>query len=318
MSCTNPNLIKFFLDKATGSVMQSFVGNGSYMEPKDYGTPYVDSQWYVPVPCGKCASCKCDYSRDWANRMILELQDHDDAMFLTLTYNDQHLPISPQGFSTLCKRDIQLFLKRLRKYLGNIKIRYYLAGEYGSRTHRPHYHAIIYGIGVNSFDDIVLRGTNKIGCPFFSSPKLEALWGNGFVLFSSVTWRTCNYVARYVLKKQGDTEDCEGVCLPPFNVSSRKPGIGMLRADYLLSTGHMLFSIDGKDGIHEIPIPRSAIKRLKELDIDKYNDICYNRTMIAMDKLKLEAKLSGLPYHDYLANKNASLLSKLKALPERI
>lgn len=317
MSCTNPNLIKFFLDKDTGAVMQSFAGNGSYMDPKDYGTPYVDPEWYMPVPCGKCASCKCDYSRDWANRMILELQDHDEAMFLTLTYNDQHLPISPQGFPTLCKRDIQLFLKRLRKYLGDTKIRYYFAGEYGTRTHRPHYHAIIYGIGLSTFKDIVSRGTNKIGCPFFSSPKLESLWGNGFVLFSSVTWRTCNYVARYVLKKQGDTEDCEGVCLPPFNVSSRKPGIGMLRADALLSSGHSLFSVDGKDGIHDIPIPRSAIKRLKELDVDKYNEICYNRSKIAMDKLKLEAQLSGLPYHDYLATKNRSLLSKLMALPER-
>lgn len=317
MSCTNPNLIKFYLDKDTGAVMQSFMGNGSYMDPKDYGTPYVDAQWYVPVPCGICASCKCDYSRDWANRMILELQDHDEAMFLTLTYNDAHLPYSEKGFPTLCKRDIQLFLKRLRKYLGETKIRYYLAGEYGSRTHRPHYHAIIYGIGLSTFDDIVPRGRNQIGCPFFSSPKLEELWGNGFVLFSSVTWRTCNYVARYVLKKQGEIEDCEGVCLPPFNVSSRKPGIGMPRAYELLSSGHMLFAIDGKDGIHDIPIPRSAIKRLKETDVDKFNEVCYNRTMIAMDKLKLEAQLSGLPYHDYLVNKNRSLLSKLKALPER-
>lgn len=86
MSCTNPNLMRFRVDPVTGAVVSSFVGNGSYMDPKDYGTPYVDKEWYIPVPCGKCASCHCDYSRDWSNRMILELQDHDEAMFLTLTY----------------------------------------------------------------------------------------------------------------------------------------------------------------------------------------------------------------------------------------
>ncbi len=317
MSCTNPNLMRYRIDPDSGAVVSSFVGNGSYMDPSSYGTPYVDPEWYIPVPCGKCASCKCDYSRDWSNRMILELQDHDQAMFLTLTYNDDHLPLSPQGYPTLVKRDVQLFFKRLRKYLGVQRIRYYLAGEYGSTTHRPHYHAIIYGIGINSFPDVVYRGQNKLGHPFYTSPTLERIWSNGFIVFSSVTWRTCNYVARYVLKKQAEREDCDGVCLPPFNVSSRNPGIGMSRADQLLSSGHSAFAVDGKDGIHNIPIPRSAIKRLKEIDVDKYAQICYDRSMIALDKLRSEAQASDLPYHDYLANKDRSLRLKLSVLPVR-
>ena len=317
MSCTNPNLMRYRIDPDSGAVVSSFVGNGSYMDPSSYGTPYVDPEWYIPVPCGKCASCKCDYSRDWSNRMILELQDHDQAMFLTLTYNDDHLPLSPQGYPTLVKRDVQLFFKRLRKYLGVQRIRYYLAGEYGSTTHRPHYHAIIYGIGINSFPDVVYRGQNKLGHPFYTSPTLERIWSNGFIVFSSVTWRTCNYVARYVLKKQAEREDCDGVCLPPFNVSSRNPGIGMSRADQLLSSGHSAFAVDGKDGIHNIPIPRSAIKRLKEIDVDKYAQICYDRSMIAVDKLRSKAQASDLPYHDYLANKDRSLRLKLSVLPVR-
>ena len=318
MSCTNPNLMRFRVDSETGSVVSSFVGNGSYMDPSHYGTPYVDPEWYIPVPCRKCASCKCDYARDWSNRMILELQDHEHAMFLTLTYNDAHLPISEKGFPTLDKRDVQLFFKRLRKYLGDTRIRYYLAGEYGSQTHRPHYHAIIYGIGLDTFSDLVFRGYNKLGHPYFTSPTLESIWANGFISFSSVTWRTCNYVSRYVLKKQAEREDCDGVCLPPFNVSSRRPGIGMSHSEALLSSGHSVFAVDGKDGIHDIPIPRSIIKRLKEIDLDKYNHICYVRSTIALDKLKLEASLTDLPYHDYLASKNESLLRKLRILPERI
>lgn len=317
MSCTNPNLMRFFIDSDTGAVLSTFVGNGSYMDPKDYGQPYVDKEWFIPVPCGKCASCKCDYSRDWANRMILELQDHDEAMFLTLTYNDEHLPLSAKGFPTLVKRDVQLFLKRLRKYLGDKRIRYYLAGEYGTRTHRPHYHAIIYGIGINCFDDLVFRGYNKLGHPYFTSPTLEGIWSNGFISFSSVSWRTCNYVARYVLKKQAEREDCEGVCLPPFNLSSRKPGIGLARADAMLSSGHSVFSVDGRDGIYYIPIPRSAIKRLKEIDVDKYTQTCYDRSMIALDKLRSEVQFTDLPYHDYLVLKDRNLRLKLSIFPER-
>lgn len=333
MSCTNPNLMRFSVDPESGTVFSRFIGNGSYMDPKDYGTPYVDKEWYIPVPCGKCASCRMDYAREWSNRMILELQDHDQAMFLTLTYNDDHLPYSDKGFPTLVKRDVQLFLKRLRKHLNGKRIRYYFSGEYGSKTERPHYHAIIYGIGLNTFPDLIYRGSNKLGHPYFTSPTLERIWRNGFISFSSVTWRTCNYVSRYVLKKQSQIEEFNGTCCPPFNVSSRKPGIGMLRADQLLSSGFSVFSVDGKDGIHDIPIPRSIIKRLKESDhyddldklkeygdldnIDKYYEICYNRTMIALDKLKLEASKIKVPYHDYLVSKNDELVRKLKILPER-
>lgn len=317
MSCTNPNLIKFVVDPDTGAVHSSFVGPGRFSDPHDYGKPYVDSTWYQTVPCGKCASCRCDYSREWSNRMILELADHDKAIFLTLTYNNENLPFSDKGFPTLCKRDIQLFLKRLRKHFEGSTIRYYIAGEYGSKTHRPHYHAIIYGIGIDSFPDTYFRGTNDIGQAFYSSKTLESIWSNGFVLFSEVTWRTCNYVARYVLKKQQQIEDSDGVCVLPFNLSSRKPGIGMAHASALLASGDTVFSVDGKDGIHDIPIPRSIIKRLKEADIDRFNELCYTRGEISRDKLILDLDASGLSYNEFLRRRDEDLKRKLRILPER-
>ena len=317
MSCTNPNLIKYTVDPDSGVIHSAFVGPGRYTDPHDYGTPFVGPYWYQTVPCGKCAACRCDYSREWANRMILELADHDRAIFLTLTYNNDHLPISDKGFPTLNKRDIQLFLKRLRKYFQGTSIRFYLAGEYGSKTHRPHYHAIIYGIGVDSFPDLDFRGNNEIGQPFFSSLTLERIWGNGFVLFSSVTWRTCNYVARYVLKKQQQVEDSDGVCCLPFNLSSRKPGIGMSHAAELLASGDTVFPVDGKDGIHDIPIPRSIIKRLKETDLDKYNDLCYNRLQVSRDKLIADLDASGLSYPEFLRRRDEDLKRRLRILPER-
>lgn len=317
MACTNPNLMKFSVDPDTGCIVHTFVGSAKNSDPTDYGEPYIDKVWYQTVPCGKCVACRCDYSREWSNRMILELADHDSAIFVTLTYNNDHLPISAQGFPTLSKRDVQLFMKRLRKYFDPVKIRFYLSGEYGTRTHRPHYHAIIYGIGLDSFPDLVYRGNNDLGHPFYSSPTFESLWGNGFVLFSSVTWRTCNYVARYVLKKQSQKDEVLGVALPPFNLSSRNPGIGFSHAVDLLQSGDTVFSVDGKDGIHEFPIPRSIIKRLKEQDVDNLSDMCYDRAKVSRDKLLSDLAFSGLSFPEYLDRLDADLKRKLRILPIR-
>ena len=319
MSCTNPNLIKYVIDEDTGAIYHSFIGSARGSDPNTYGTPYVDKVWYGIVPCGKCLSCRCDYSREWSNRMILELRNHDKAIFLTLTYNNEHLPFSDKGFPSLNKRDVQLFLKRLRKHFCDRKIRYYLAGEYGSRTQRPHYHAIIYGIGISDFTDLNYRGTNEIGCPFYSSPCLEKIWSNGFVLFSDVTWRTCNYVARYVLKKQVQIDEVDGVALKPFNLSSRNPGIGFDSAIELLRTGDTIFSVDGKDGIYNIPIPSSIIKRLKETDIDleNFETLLYNRSNFSRDELLSKLAASGKSFDDYLRDNNKRLWEKLNILPER-
>lgn len=321
MSCTNPNLIKYSIDDDTGAVYSVFIGPAKGRDPSTYGTPYVDSTWYGIVPCGKCLSCRCDYSREWSNRMILELKDHPKAMFVTLTYNNDNLPISDQGYPTLCKRDVQLFFKRLRKHFVGVTIRYYLAGEYGIRTNRPHYHAIIYGIGLDDFTDIDYRGCNEIGSPFYTSPTLEKIWSHGFVLFSDVSWRTCNYVARYVLKKQVQTDDVDGVALRPFNLSSRNPGIGMSASIDLLRTGDTVFSVDGRDCVHNIPIPTSIIKRLKEKDdfgIDNLRQIVYNRSIFARDDLLSKLTASGKSFDDYLRDIDNRLKQKINILPERM
>lgn len=172
------------------------------------------------VPCRKCLGCQIDYSRDWANRMIIELQDNPKAIFLTLTYNNDHLPMTDEGYSTLCKRDVQLFFKRLRRHFDGVRIRYYLAGEYGTRTFRPHYHAIVYGIGLSDFSDLEYRGCNERKDPFYSSRVMSDIWSNGFILMSDVTWKTCAYVARYVLKKQGKSSDfhVSRGSVPEFNL----------------------------------------------------------------------------------------------------
>ena len=97
----------------------------------------------IKLPCGQCIGCRLDRSRQWANRCMLELQYHDSAFFVTLTYDDFHVPKSyyadpetGEAYTslTLCKRDFQLWMKRLRKKFSEDKIRFFACGEYGGQT----------------------------------------------------------------------------------------------------------------------------------------------------------------------------------------
>ena len=117
MSCTNPNLMKFFLDPLTGSVQHCFEGPASRFDPVSFGSAddlSTRGYYFQPVPCGHCPDCRADAAREWSNRCLLELDDNDNiGCFVTLTYNDFNLPIDDDG-PTLRKRDFQLFMKRLR------------------------------------------------------------------------------------------------------------------------------------------------------------------------------------------------------------
>lgn len=97
------------------------------------------------VPCGQCIACRLNKVRDWTLRIMHEAKFYKDNVFLTITYSPENLPAD----GSIHKEDLQLFLKRLRKALGEEKIRYFACGEYGEKYSRPHYHLIIFGIGQN-------------------------------------------------------------------------------------------------------------------------------------------------------------------------
>lgn len=191
----------------------------------------------VPLPCGQCIGCRIDYSRQWANRCMLELEYHDSAWFCTFTYDDDHVPRSfyPDPDTgeaipalTLKKRDFQLLMKRIRKKFESDKIRFFMSGEYGSETFRPHYHAILFGLHL---DDLVPYKTVKEGSEYYTyynSPSLQECWPNGFVVVGEVTWESCAYTARYVMKKLKGKEAkfyAEHNIEPEFTLMSRRPGI---------------------------------------------------------------------------------------------
>lgn len=167
---------------------------------------------FLMVPCGKCVACQQAHAKAWALRCSLELQQHDNAVFTTLTYDEKHRPV------TLTKRHIQLWLKRLRRSI-TTPIRFFASGEYGERTGRPHYHAILYGIDESRADSI------------------ENAWALGHCKTDRITPARIAYTAGYTAKKAGwyqqqkeeriDPETGELYnWQPPFIQMSRRPGIG--------------------------------------------------------------------------------------------
>jgi hypothetical protein len=183
------------------------------------------------LPCGQCVGCRLERSRQWAIRCMHEAQMHTENCFITLTYNDDHLPSD----KSLVYRDFQLFIKRLRKRYPGRKIRYYMAGEYGENFGRPHWHACLFGI---DFNDKKLWKRTTAGSNLYTSRDLEILWPFGYSSIGDVTFESAAYVARYIMKKvTGKNADEHYTEIDPdtgeitkrkpeFTKMSLKPGIG--------------------------------------------------------------------------------------------
>ncbi|AXH76962.1 MAG: replication initiator protein [Microviridae sp.] len=194
----------------------------------------------IRLPCGQCIGCRLDRAREWSVRCLHEAKMHDANSFITLTYKDENIP--PLG--SLQYRDFQLFMKRFRKACG--PIRFFMCGEYGEVTLRPHYHAIIFGY---QFPDLQYWGRSPSGHPVYRSDILESLWDLGNSLVGQVSKESAGYVARYCLKKiTGDlAEDHYKGREPEFARMSLKPGIGasffhkftedILPCDYIIVEG---------------------------------------------------------------------------------
>lgn len=140
--------------------------------------------------------------------------------FITLTYADDALTFGGAEHGILVKRDLTLFWKRLRKHFPGRRFKYFAAGEYGERSNRPHYHAIIFGL---DFADKVKTGS-RMGNPYYNSPLLNRIWGHGDCVIGNVTFESCSYVARYVMKKRLGKESeyyAEKGITPEYVVMSR-------------------------------------------------------------------------------------------------
>ena len=184
----------------------------------------------LSLPCGQCVGCRLERSRQWAARCMHEASLYDQNCFITLTYDDAHLP---EDYS-LRYSDFQGFMKRLRSRFFSSKIRFYMCGEYGEDFGRPHYHAILF-----NFDFADKLYFKRVGeSKLYTSAALSELWPFGHSLIGSATFESAAYVARYCLKKvtgkdaerhyravDPDTGET-WVRTPEFNKMSLRPGIG--------------------------------------------------------------------------------------------
>lgn len=182
----------------------------------------------LELPCGQCIGCRLAKAKAWAVRLVHEAQMHEKNSFITLTYDEEHLPKD----RSLNVKHWQDFAKRLRHEIG--PFRFYHCGEYGDQTWRPHYHAILFGLDFR--EDRKLYKAGK-GYRLYTSAVLEKKWGAGFCTVADFSIETAAYVARYTVKKitGEDAEEWymrvspEGECWqvkPEYATMSRRPGIG--------------------------------------------------------------------------------------------
>ncbi|QCS36655.1 replication initiator protein [Capybara microvirus Cap3_SP_578] len=278
MSCSNP-LEAFLISTADGekhirfSLSQKNVSYDDFdkkslitYDDLHFSSPVVDFKRMF-LPCGKCSACKLDRSIQWSVRMIHESLCHSQNCFLTLTYDDNHLPAD----RLLCKRDVQLFIKRLRKVLYPLSIRYFLCGEYGTKFHRPHYHIVLFGYKPDKLDsDLTVRaGISEI----FRSSYFENIWAKGHCYVGTVTQKSCAYVARYCTKKQD-----ENFPHKEFILASNRPGIGAYYfdqhyKDFYTDDKVLLETDDINKPIRSFKVPRYYDKLLYKKDLSKYIQI---------------------------------------------
>lgn len=265
------------------------------------------------LPCGYCTGCRLERSRQWAIRCMHEADLHEDNCFITLTFDDFSL-YSRENPMSLDKREFQLFMKRLRKRFS--KVRYYMCGEYGEKYKRPHYHAILFGI---DFSDKKLEKIED-GFRYYSSALLRELWPYGNNIITNVTFDTCAYVARYIMKKQFGkdawkfyfdyvdevTGELVGHRLPEYTTMSRRSGIGKEWLDKYLRDVYPKDKVFMRgrgyskppkfyDSIYEVidPSDHSRIKQARVDEALKRVDDNSKQRLIAKQTVK-EAQISVL------------------------
>ena len=188
------------------------------------------------LPCGRCIGCRLERSKTWSLRCRHEASTWTHNAFLTLTYDDDHIP----WHGSLCTQLPRRFIRYLRRNITGVElapgsddrrpIRYFGCGEYGSKRARAHYHILLFNV---RFDDV-----QKYGRDTYTSSLVSKLWPYGTHLIGNVTPASASYVAGYALKKVSawekeqkysvaDFETGEVVQrVPEFAMMSLKPPIG--------------------------------------------------------------------------------------------
>ncbi|AXH77036.1 MAG: replication initiator protein [Microviridae sp.] len=260
----------------------------------------------IRLPCGQCVGCRLDKARQWAIRCEHEAAMHDRNCFITLTYDQVHVP---EDFSVRL-RDWQLFMKRLRKRVGHDRVRFLATGEYGDNGLRPHYHALLFGFDFADKRHWTTRRDNRC----YKSEMLEDVWGMGQCEIGTVTYKSSSYVARYCMKKMTGTKADEHYfrispvdgkayrVATEFCVMSRRPGVGSTWFDRYAADAFPsdFLVVDGR----KVRPPDYYWRKLAEEDQDPVKR--------ARRRAQLQSKLNNTP--ERLAVREELLSSRVNRL----
>lgn len=246
---------------------------------------------------------------------MLESYLHDKSSFVTLTYDEDHIPDG----ETLVPKDTQDWLKRFRKAIEPHRIRYFLVGEYGEETQRPHYHAALFNYPPCDYRELTQGSSRERGC-CVSCDTIRDTWGKGRIFNGLLEPHSAQYIAGYVTKKMTGKDDPRLFGRhPEFTRSSKRPGIG---ADFMhfVASEFMKFNLENtqvdvpstlRHGPKELPLGRYLQKRLRKLvgKDEKAPQAVLDKISKELQPLREAAKHDeenpGLKYHVLQASKGA-------------
>ena len=294
---------------------------------------------YTPIPCGQCIGCRLDYSRMWADRCLLEAQQYEHNAFITLTYDDEHLPPLKDVLNvetgeiskwpSLVPDELTKFMKDLRRYYDyhfkHKDIRFYACGEYGGKSGRPHFHILVFNMP--PLPDLKHWFTTDQHEKIYHSDILQNdIWKKGICSVGELTWNSAAYVARYVVKKQkGNTKGLVDLCgnlvsgiEPEFTRMSRMPGIAWKYYDehkhQFYETDEIVMSIRGQ--VRSIKPPRyfDKLYDLENFDPFIMADIKKARAENAKRSMNDQLSRTTLSEQEYLSVKERNKLAQVERL----
>lgn len=237
----------------------------------------------IQIPCGKCIGCRIEIVDGWAFRCMAEASLHKDNHFVTLTYDDDNLPID----ESLDHRHWQLFAKRVRKSLG--PFRFFMCGEYGeNNTLRPHYHGLLFGLDI---PDLVKSNSVYAKRDTFKSSTVSGCWGKGDVIIGTVTHESARYCAQYATKRVSKELEVERyshitrfgefvVRKQMYGKMSLKPGIGAEWFDrYWKDCANHGAVFQNQ---YKKKVPRYFNKLMEDLHPEEFEQMQFTRTQNAL------------------------------------
>lgn len=248
--------------------------------------------------CGQCVPCRINRRRVWTARIVLESLAYPFSSFVTLTYNDESLPVN----NSLSK-------EHWREFTKGIGFRYFGCGEYGSLGGRPHYHFVLFGLNPIVAEDFCL-----------------GRWRYGFVSVRPFVLEHASYVASYTVKKltKADDDRLEEGQIPEFAQMSRRPAVGKKG---LFGFVPWFYTEEGAKELSRrrdvpsqvrlngrvFPMGRTLVRHLRdEMDIPQDDPV---RTMRREAKFKAERSLPEFVTH--LESRRVSRYERLKALSKK-